>query len=130
MEKQPLQGCPVLVVEDEYFIADDVRDWLKKAGASVVGPLSNASGAVESLRAGGIDVAVIDISLRPGPDFELAELLTQLQVPFLFATGYGETAIVPVYANIPRIEKPFNEGQLLSAVCKLADRQLSTVPCR
>ena len=46
MEKQPLQGCRVLVVEDEYFIADDVRDWLKKAGASVVGPLSNASGAV------------------------------------------------------------------------------------
>lgn len=130
MEKQPLQGCRVLVVEDEYFIADDVRDWLKKAGASVVGPLSNASGAVESLRAGGIDVAVIDISLRPGPDFELAELLTQLQVPFLFAIGYGETAIVPVYANIPRIEKSFNEGQLLSAVCKLADRQLSTVPCR
>ena len=93
MEKQPLQGCPVLVVEDEYFIADDVRDWLKKAGASVVGPLSNASGAVESLRAGGIDLAVIDINLGPGPDFELAELLTQLQVPFLFATGYGEMAM-------------------------------------
>ena len=75
-------------------------------------------------------MAVIDISLGPGPDFELAELLTQLQVPFLFATGYGRDGNVAVYGNIPRIEKPFNEVQLLSAVCKLADRQLSTVPCR
>ena len=75
-------------------------------------------------------MAVIDINLGPGPDFELAEFLTQLRVPFLFATGYGEMAIVAGYANVPRIEKPFNEGQLLSAVCKLADRQLSTVPCR
>ena len=130
MAKQPLQGCRVLVVEDEYFIADDVCDWLKKAGASVVGPLSNASRAVESLRDGGIDVAVIDINLGPGPDFELAAFLTQLRVPFLFATGYGEMAIVAVYANVPRIEKPFNEGQLLSAVCSLTERQLYTHCCR
>lgn len=125
-EKQPLDGCWVLVVEDEYLIAQDMCDWLKKAGASTVGPVANLSSALESLRAAKVDLAVIDINLGAGPDFHLAELLTHCRVPFLFATGYGKAAIVPAYGNVPWIEKPFNEGQLLRAVCNLADRHLST----
>ena len=36
----PLRGARVLVVEDEYYIADDLRRALEAAGAEVVGPFS------------------------------------------------------------------------------------------
>jgi hypothetical protein len=33
---QPLLGCPILVVDDEYFLADDLRPELEALGANVI----------------------------------------------------------------------------------------------
>ena len=40
-----LDGCRVLVVEDEYFLANDLEETLKSHGASVVGPFSDFDAA-------------------------------------------------------------------------------------
>src|SRR3546814_2353211 len=37
-----LAGCSVLVIEDNFFLAEDARDTLERAGATVLGPVSNA----------------------------------------------------------------------------------------
>lgn len=44
-----LQGVRVLVVEDEYFIADDLRNALAAQGAAVVGPAPSVHRASELL---------------------------------------------------------------------------------
>lgn len=125
MEEHGLSGTRVLIVEDEYLIALDVCEWLKGAGASVIGPAGSATRAIDLLRTSQVDVAVIDVNLGEGPEFELPEHLARANVPFLFATGYDELAIPKHFAAVPRMEKPYSAAQLIPAVRRLA-RQVRT----
>ena len=58
-----LAGKRVLVVEDEYYIADDMRRMLSAAGATVVGPCASLSKAEAAVDEGDFDCAVIDLNL-------------------------------------------------------------------
>lgn len=60
----PLKGCRVLVLEDEYFLASDLEVALRNAGGVVLGPFGNLSEAMEQLSISNFDVAVVDINLR------------------------------------------------------------------
>lgn len=59
-----LQGARVLVVEDEYLIADDLASALRKAGAETVGPVSTIDEAEELVRQKPLDAAIVDLNLR------------------------------------------------------------------
>jgi two-component SAPR family response regulator len=124
-EEHTLSGIRVLIVEDEYLIALDVCEWLKRSGASVIGPARSVTHALRLLASSQVDVAVIDVNLGEGPNFEVPEHLTRARVPFLFATGYDELAIPPRFADVPRMEKPYGQVQLVAAVCKLARHVLT-----
>jgi hypothetical protein len=63
-----------------------------------------------------VDVAMLDITLRGEPVFPVAATLRALGVPFVFATGYDETAIPDAYGDVPRWEKPFRPGDLAKAL--------------
>jgi DNA-binding response OmpR family regulator len=111
-----LEGCRVLIVEDEYMLARDFCEWLQEAGASVAGPTADAAEAAELARREHLDAAIVDINLGNGPTFELAAKLEARGVPFLFATGYDAAAIPTEHQNAPCLEKPFRPQQLVSAV--------------
>lgn len=116
----PLHSRRVLVVEDQYYLATDICEWLEGAGATVVGPVGNAAKAFDMLELQGVDTAVVDINLGVGPTFEVAQALSERGVPFLFATGYDAAAIPPQFESAPRLEKPFNGSELVDAVMALA----------
>ncbi|WP_156443027.1 response regulator [Blastomonas sp. CCH3-E3] len=60
-----LRGCRVLVVEDDFLIADDFSRRLVAHGAQIVGPAATLDAALQALdQAGSVDVAVLDINLR------------------------------------------------------------------
>jgi CheY-like chemotaxis protein len=108
-----LLGRRVLVVEDEYFIADDVATELTALGAHVVGPASDLQQAMEFIAADeSIDLAVLDINLQGDTVYPLADALRTKQVPFVFATGYGESLIPDGYRDVPRWEKPYDHRHL------------------
>ncbi len=44
---RPLNGLEVLVVEDQYLLARDVCEWLKQAGARIVGPVPDSERACQ-----------------------------------------------------------------------------------
>jgi orotate phosphoribosyltransferase len=55
--KEKLSGRLVLVVEDEYFIADEIAEALREAGAEVVGVaviVDRGTGAREAVEAAGL----------------------------------------------------------------------------
>ena len=58
-----LDGCRVLVVEEEYFLADDLKNELEVRGAKVVGPIGNLGAARDQVCRDDFDVAVIDVKL-------------------------------------------------------------------
>ena len=67
----------VLLVEDEYYIADDLRRTLDAAGATVVGPCSTLFKAQEAVEKGAFDCAVIDLN-RDGESAVPADRWTQV----------------------------------------------------
>ena len=113
-----LRGRQLLVVEDEYMIADDLSRALQERGASVIGPAGSVEDALELLQTEPrIDGAVLDINLRGECAYPIADALRARGVPFVFATGYDAWAIPEIYAGVPRLEKPVNIralGRLLS----------------
>lgn len=118
----PLAGMRILLVEDEYVIADEMRGWLHQAGAEVVGPVPDVERALELIdeAAGALDAAVLDVNLGEGETaYPVADRLKALGVPCLLATG--EVQLVPDVSDQgrPRLEKPITQRELLRVLDRL-----------
>jgi CheY-like chemotaxis protein len=110
-------GRRILVVEDEYLIAADLAEALEELGAEVVGPVANLKAAlVEVERAGDLDGATLDVTLGQEKSFDVAAILRQRGVPFVFLTGYGDHGLPDQYRDVPRCEKPFDVPSILRAM--------------
>lgn len=118
-----LRGRKVLIVEDEWFLADDAARAIEAAGASVVGPAADEAEALALIAAGGFDLAVLDVNLGDGAGFRVAEALAAKDVPFVFATGYDRSAVPVAFAGAPRLEKPYDPRRL-AAVLEAAFRRV------
>jgi DNA-binding response OmpR family regulator len=107
VSSSPLAGHRVLVVEDEYFLADDIVRALQALGARVIGPYGELEDATRVLDDdGAIDAAIIDINLRSEMVFPLARVLRARNIPFVFATGYDRGTIDAEFQDIRVWEKP------------------------
>lgn len=102
----PAAGKRILVAEDEYFIAKDVVDELEAAGAEVVGPVATTAAALSFVAGSRLDGAILDINLRDGLVYPVADALLERGVPFVFATGFGAAMIPERFAGIALCEKP------------------------
>lgn len=117
MTDQSLRNCAILVVEDEYLLADDLCGQLTESDAIVIGPAATVEEGQALLRETAVlNGAVLDVNLRGEPVFPLADELAVRQVPFLFTTGYDAAAIPKRFQDVPRCEKPLNMSQLVAAI--------------
>ena len=117
MGAESMRGRRVLLVEDEYFIVDDMVRAFEEAGAEVVGPVASVGEALDLIEADGrLDGAVLDLNLRGEMAFPVADALLARGVPFVFATGYDETSIPGHYARIVRCEKPVDPAKIARAL--------------
>ena len=117
---QLLADHRILVVEDEYLIAMDVKRWLTAAGATVVGPAPSVGRALDLIDGGDLAAAVLDVNLGPGDTvYPVAAELGALGVPYIFATGDVKLSAANGYQDRPRLTKPFLEAELIQAVAGL-----------
>ncbi|MFI4934898.1 MAG: response regulator [Caulobacterales bacterium] len=102
----------ILVVEDDALVAMTVEDLLEDLGCVVVGSVASVAEATGWLEGGtAFDAALLDLSLRDGLVFPVADILAQRGVPFAFTTGYGE---VPGghHPDAPKLGKPIRREAL------------------
>ena len=112
-----LRGRRILVVEDEYMMAEDLRRDLEKVGAEVVGPVPSVADALRLLaREEGLDGAVLDVNLRGEKAYPVADALRQRGVPFVLATGYEQWALPEAYKEVSRCDKPVDLRHLARAL--------------
>lgn len=103
-----LQGLSVLILEDELIISMALEDGLIDAGASVLNA-STLEKAVEIIRSSRtIDAAILDVNIHGRPSYEVAQLLEERGIRFVFASGYGETAAPPELGHISVFAKPYD----------------------
>lgn len=115
-----LAGCRVLVVEDDYFLADDMRTVLSQAGATVIGPMPTLATTLPGLSCQ-LNAAVLAITLHGEPVWPLADILMARKVPFIFVTGYGPEVVPLAYAAIPHWLKPLDVERLADALRTLIE---------
>ena len=115
-----LDGKRILLIEDEYYIADDLRRTLTAAGAEVVGPFSTFAKAQGAVDAGEFDCAVIDLNLHGESAVPVADRLVEQGRSFAIATGYGSASVPDRFKDVPRIEKPFDPPAVLQLLSQLS----------
>ncbi|MFN3932746.1 MAG: response regulator [Brevundimonas sp.] len=107
----------VLVVEDQYVIAEDIGQNLAAVGCQIVGLAPSVPDAIQLIDDNpGLNLAVLDVNLAGEPVFDLVDLLGSRQVRCVFATGCDKAAIPSRYAHIPRVDKPIELHRLTAAL--------------
>lgn len=118
-DRQTLSGRHLLILEDDYFSATTLADYLQAHGARIVGPISNVGEALNAIdTCGPLDGAILDVSLQDGDSYEVADKLRQRDVPSLFVTGYERDDLPAAYSGVPLLPKPFGLRQMLEAILK------------
>ncbi|OJY60849.1 MAG: hypothetical protein BGP16_13035 [Sphingobium sp. 66-54] len=112
-----LDGCCVLVAEDEYLVAREISSALRDHGADILGPCPELEMALRMLDdPDRIDGAIVDLNLRGRLAIELAEALQGLGIGFVIATGYDASILPPSLCRVPRCTKPFNFEQMIQVL--------------
>jgi DNA-binding response OmpR family regulator len=115
----------VLVLEDEFWIADTVIDWLCSAGHEIIGPLVKNTDAIKAILDVTPDIAVLDVNIGPGvSSAPTAEQLTALGVPYIVLSGYNREHVPGFNRPSAWLTKPILKRELLEAVVKC----LASVP--
>lgn len=113
-----LNGCRVLIVEDEYFIGVLLERSLQDQGAKLVASLGRLSDALEFARSDGFaaDVALVDINLDGEMSFSLIDLLISRSVPVILLSGYDKHLLPVRFSGLPQLQKPASMPQVIAAV--------------
>ena len=111
-----LKGKNLLLVEDSMMIALDAQMMLQNCGAEVE-LAATTSDARRAIKLNRFDAAILDVNLYTETSYAIAEDLQNLSIPFVFATGYGETISVPDrFKGVQVISKPYAEDTLRAAL--------------
>ncbi|BBQ02325.1 histidine kinase (plasmid) [Burkholderia sp. SFA1] len=110
----------VLLVDDDPLILDSTAFLLEDMGHRVV-PTSSADAAMTELADdASIDIIVTDYSMPGKTGAQLAELAQKLRprIPVLITSGYAELPVGDE-ERWPRLNKPYQQHQLSSALARL-----------
>ena len=109
-----------LIVEDNMIIAMDGADILAELGCDDVATASGVGEALRLIEDGAFDIALLDVNLGHETSVPVAEALQARGVPFLLATGYGETAgISEAYPGAVILKKPFTKRTVQASFAAL-----------
>ena len=111
-----LHGWCVLIVEDEYFLADDLARGFADKGISILGPVPSIDQAMALVERQQVNLAVLDIALDDSKVYDVADALIAQDVPVLFVTGYDRYAIPDRYADVPICQKPASAKDVILAL--------------
>ncbi|TRW25894.1 sigma-54-dependent Fis family transcriptional regulator [Flavobacterium zepuense] len=107
----------ILIVEDEFIVANDLKIILKKAGYDVVGIASSTQQAREMIQAKKPEWVLLDIILKGDETgIDLAWELKEVNIPYLFiSANTNQSTLEAVKQTEPYgfMVKPFREKDLL-----------------
>jgi two-component system, response regulator PdtaR len=110
----------VLILEDEFIIADELASMIEEAGHEVVGPTASIDEAMAKLSGpDNPDVAIIDANLRGASSLPVAVKLREKGVPFCVCTGYRSEVLQKTFGDIVVLQKPVTPQALLATLRSL-----------
>jgi DNA-binding LytR/AlgR family response regulator len=105
----------ILILEDEFLTALDIRRVVESAVEADVVMCASVHSAIPHMSEP-FDFAFLDIDVKDGKSFEIAELLLDAGVPFVFVSGSRRSVVPPRLQGTPFVGKPFSGQALLDAL--------------
>jgi DNA-binding response OmpR family regulator len=103
----------ILIVEDEFIIAEVMMETLEAAGYGACSHASTVEEALDAVAGDEWGGALLDIRVSRELVFPVAEALRARAVPFAFSSGFGDAADLPAeFHHVPVLHKPWADGQL------------------
>ncbi|MBX4867379.1 MULTISPECIES: response regulator [Rhizobium] len=115
-DQKVFSGKRILIVEDEYYLADETRRRLEDLGATIVGPTAKVGHALGLIGREHIDAAILDVCLGDELVFAVADELEERDINFVFATGYDGTVIPAKYKGGVLCGKPIDLEKVAAAL--------------
>jgi CheY-like chemotaxis protein len=121
MSNEAQYGQKILIVEDEAMIAIMLEDMLDELGYGVAGIAAKTPQALELIDSTPVDAAILDVNLSGQESYDIAAVLEERGIPFLFSTGYAALAVEERYRSRPFLQKPFRQEELQKALSKMLE---------
>lgn len=114
-------GLRILVVEDEYLVAEHIAFMLEDMGYEVVGPVPTIEEAIALIASEALDCVLLDANLDGKSSAPIAAELASRSVPFVVVTGYGDLKLATADLDTaPRVTKPFSAKDLAATLAGAA----------
>jgi len=112
-----LNGLPILVAEDEPFVAMDLVQAIEDVGGCVVGPVATVAQAMTLLSSEAVEGAIIDANLADRDATPLVLALMDRSVPFVIYTGSdAPPQLAALRAELLIVTKPARSTRVLAAL--------------
>lgn len=113
-------SCNILIVEDEYIIANDLELILVEAGYPVIGVADSVAEALALMDQQKPDIVLLDIYLKgKETGIDLAKQLEDRSIPFIYISANDNKSVleaVKATQPIGYIVKPFREKDILTTL--------------
>ena len=115
----PLPRPTILVVEDEWLIADMIDHALSQAGYRTLGPAATVPQALALVDTEACDAALLDVNLGIEKSYAVLDRLIALGIPHLLVTGYSASDLPDRYRHCSCLGKPLVTATLVDALNRL-----------
>jgi CheY-like chemotaxis protein len=120
-----LAGLRILLVEDDAVIAMLLERTLQRLGITVLGPVGSLSKALDMAQLQEFDGAILDVTIRGGDVYPVAELLMTRGIPFVLATGYKVDNLPENIRGQRLLRKPYSNDEFTAALQYIAETTLN-----
>ena len=113
-------GRRILIVEDEWLIAETMAQTLRDYGYEIVGPVASVESACRAIEHSPPDAALLDVSLGAGEtSYPVARRLASSGVRFAFLTGYAQLNLPGEFRGSTLLSKPVPSDALERVIAEL-----------
>lgn len=117
----------ILLVEDNPALARLLNDVLEALNFVVIGPFATQETALAAASASDFDIALLDVHLKDGTSFPVAETLLRAGKAFGFQTASLDEVRKSPYGDRPALQKPFKLIELAKFVEEVANPRAELV---
>lgn len=116
-----LTGKRILIVEDEWLLADHLAAIVERAGGTIQGPTASVDATLDLLDRADRppDAATLNVRLGDDLSYDVADRLAAMGVPYVFISANALQGMPERFHDRPMIAKPFTDPQVAAALTGL-----------
>ena len=109
--------APILIVEENLYLALDLSGAVEEMAGRVVGPASTVAEALSLLEDQPVAAAIVDCQLGEGDSTLVTKQLAERRVPFVIhSAGPPPPQIGELHPDVPVLRKPVQPGAILTCL--------------